>query len=342
MHEHVGKFMKLFNFWENLSSEPRVHIDIDAEGFDLADSVEGGIVHEVLSDFMKPVTGPSVFLVRHTSNANEWILTTVDSKTLIMRGVVFFEDSCGFTRDFDSKTVFQSEVEGRVRIAVYLDEPSGRNEKMNNPVVAMISDKERREWVAYEVNCDACRYKRRRSSFTEAAPKVASSTDLTECSSPCSYTRKDLNQARLDYEDICTLIPSAHQILRITHQSMRIKTGTYTQIIATIPQEGVKWCPLIMRPLSDSNSSEPTICDSPQGGLKLKTKVPLWSEKFQALALEFKNRTVIPSRRNYHLGDGCLFYRTAKTEYKLEFNPESRSLSLIQAFCIALSTSLWS
>jgi hypothetical protein len=335
MHEHAGqKFMKLFNIWGNSSQEPKVHTDLDAEGFDLAESVEGGAVHEVITDFMKSVRTPSVFLVRHTSNANEWILTSVDTTSFLMRAIVYFEDASGFTRDFDPKTVFQSEVEGRVRVAVYLDESPKKNEQSTNPVVVMMSDKERREWVVYEVNCDACRYKRRRSSFTESIQKV-SVADSAECSSPCSYSHKDLNQARNDYADICTVIPSSQKLARITHQSMKIRPGIFTQICVFMPKDGVKWCPLTMKPLGDMNHT------SVEEGLKLKTKVPVWSEKCNALALEFKNRSVIPSRRNYHLGDHgeCLFYRTAKTEYKLEI---TSSMSVIQAFCIALSTSLWS
>ena len=338
------KFMKLFNLWGNPTAEIKESDPAKDEVFVSADCVENGRSREVVVDFMRPVRDHACFLMVRGLEDNEWILKSKDSSIFHMRAICYFESSGKFTSDFDPKFVYSNEVSGRVRIAIYLDHDSSKNTRMN-PAVVMMSDEDRRRWKVLEVNCDACRYRRRRSSYTEGSDTEASTTSCPQDTnnSPCSYTHRNMDQIMSDFQDISSEVPSAQELLRINHLPMIVKTGAFTQIRVDTPPDGVKWCPLAGGPrvgaLHDNN------CHKER---RYFTRIPAWSDKFKALALEFKNRQVLPSRRNYHLMSDnsnqsplSYFYRTAKSEYVIEILPNSQ-LSIMQAFCIALTTSLWS
>ena len=339
----LEKFMKLFNLWGNSASEPVLMTAVDEE-LKSAETAETGQSHEVPVDFMKPVQAPSSFLCTRGKEDNEWFLLNRDASSFYMRAVVSFESGTVFHSDFDTKFVYSNEIEGRVRVAIYLDESS--TGQRTNPAVVIMSSSDRRSWRVLEVTCDACRYRRRRSSYTEGLESHTAAVPHESAASPCSYTHQYLDQVQADFRDIVDVIPSSRELVRIAHTSMLIKSGTFTQIRVEVPPMGVKWCPLAVDTsakrgvLQEGNSRGPS-------SISYRTRIPIWSDKFKALALEFKNRHIQPSRRNYHLlfepsqTPACYFYRTAKSEYVLEILPESR-LSIMQAFCIALTTSLWS
>ncbi len=338
------KFMKLLNLWGNPSTEIKETATVLDEGFLSAETVESGQSHEVVLDFMKPAKNHFSFLFMRGEEDNEWVLRSRDASAFHLRAIVFFESEGEFSAHFDSKFVYSNDVKGRVRIAIYLDCASSTQPR-SNPAVVMISNEDCRSWQVLEVVCDACRYRRRRSSFTEGSdtginPTTISPQDTNN--SPCSYVHRNRDQIQSDFQDISSFVPSAQELLRITHIPMMINTGSFTQIRVDTPPEGVKWCPLAgggkSGILGDSNVPRE---------LGYRTRIPTWSDKFKALALEFKNRQVLPSRRNYHLisdmsqSPTSYFYRTAKSEYVMEILPDSQ-LSIMQAFCIALTTSLWS
>jgi hypothetical protein len=334
------KFMKLLNLWGKKPMEiPDGPRSID-EGFQSAEFVENGQSHEVVLDYMRPVRENSSFLIIRGQEDNEWILMSRDSSVFHMRAICYFESGSSFSSQFDTRFVYSNEVVGRLRIAIYLDRPDSKEPRCD-PAVVIMSGEDRRDWKVLEVKCDACRYRKRRSSYTEGSESDTSSTSYPQDSanSPCSYTHRNLDQMHTDYQDIARVVPSAQELLKISHVPMIVKTGMFTQLRVDIPPVGLKWCPLSTtsnRVLQDDNLPK---------ALHFQSRVPAWSDKFQALALEFKNRQVLPSRRNYHLlssqTPACYFYRTAKSEYVIEILPESQ-LSIMQAFCIALTTSLWS
>jgi hypothetical protein len=119
---------------------------------------------------------------------------------------------------------------------------------------------------------------------------------------------------------------------------MQIHGSAFTKLNVEIPAKGKDWCPIAHPGLSERTNTPDRMVES---------RLPLWSEKLNALALEFKQREVLPSSRNFQLVDSlkrqstvCMHYRTGKNEYTLELFPGSE-MSLIQAFCIAISSSLW-
>ena len=291
--------------------------DTDLKGFDLADNLEGGVSERGGANWSKPMENSDLFLIRKRTALNEWSIADHQSRSFAMRAVVDAEVNGQFAPnwgDIGDKKRF-----GRVRVRVFLSESA------TDPAVVMISSVDRLDWKVFTFDCDACRYKRRRSSFTEAS----------DDDSPVSLARSVCSYVHTDLEFFEGLIPSGQEILRMRHLPIAIKECSFTKISVSLPVQGTSWCPVLRVPLSERKI------------VSLSSKSPIYSEKLKALALEFRQRNVIPSRRNFQLlqkldqpEDRPIthHYRSGKDEYILEL---SAPLSLVQGFCIALSTILW-
>lgn len=317
--------------------------DTDSRGFELADSLEDGQSLELVVDFYKPLTAGGLYIVRRTPNTNDWTLVDHGSMEFLMRASVDLEiESRKFERDLDFKVLSAQDTPARMRVAVYLS--ASVKEGQENPTVVMMSDRSRMNWKAYKVMCDSCRYKRRRSSFTEGSDCSSSPSGSVSprqnVGGACSFT---CPSHAADFGDISGVVPSGQGILRMTHVLMQIHGSAFTKIKVSVPSLGRDWCP-ISHPLLAERTNTPD--------LDMESRLPVWSEKLQALALEFRQREVLPSRRNYQLVVSspshenkelvCMHYRTGKNEYTLEMFPGNEErMSLIQAFCVAVSSSLW-
>ena len=292
--------------------------DTDYKGFDCADSLEGGSGMNIFSDWLQPVKECELYLIRR--RLKEWILLDYKTLSFIMRACVDFEQNGVFVGDFEPRVAAGNP--GRIRVSIYLQEAPC------DPSVLMISSLDRIQWTILKASCELCRYKRRRSSFTEGSE--TSPMAPPECTSPCSFSRPS-NGA--DFGDICVVVPSGLELMRMRHVQLAVRQCVFTQISVNIPTDG-GWCPVARPPLADKTSS-PAV-------LQLTSVSPIWSDQFKALALEFRQRNVLPSRRNFQLQGPdrpvVQHYRTGRSEYTIEVAPP---LSLVHAFCIALSTVLW-
>ena len=322
---------------------PVVLPDCDLRGFDLADSLEVGGAREILANWSEPIKEGAMYIVRKSPSNNEWVVLDYRTMSFVMRGVVDVDLDGGFSSSFDPRVIASNDQPARMRVAIYLYQSDDKLTESSNPTVVMMSNGDRTDWRAYLVNCEACRYKRRRSSFTEGSDPSSpvSASPQQDSSSPCSYYGGD---TRTDFADICSVVPSCQEILRMSHTSVQLNECTFTKMKISIPKEGCDWCPIahpkhVLR--------ETTNCE--QDVVRLESRQPIWSTKFKALALEFKQRNVLPSRRNFQLvrpGEPptaetvCQYYRTGKNEYVIEVQAEA-SLSLVQTFCVAVSSTLW-
>ena len=315
----------------------------DSRGFDLADRLEDGESHEVLADWFQPVTHPAMYLMRKSATLNEWIVLDYKSMRFIMRAIMELECNGVFTSNFDPKIAASRGESGRVRIALHLYQAGDPGGAGAEPALVMISDARRSEWKTYKVVCDSCRYQRRRSSYTEGMDEWKREELRERSSSACSfYTPGNLD----DFSGLCSVVPSSQEVMRLRHLGMQIHGKDFTRIKVAVPNDGVEWCPIsrpTRRVLEESNSHAPHINE-----LMIESKLPVWSESLKSLALEFRHREVLPSRRNFQLVCAplsdpiCQFYRTGKSEYMIEMRPNCEGkLSLVQAFCIALSSALW-
>jgi hypothetical protein len=311
--------------------------DADSRGFDLADKLEGGDSHEVVADWFEPQREQALYLVRKGSSINEWTVLDYKSMKFIMRAVMQLEHEGAFTSEFDPKIVAIRGEPGRIRLALYLYPAAYESD----PALVMISDSKRLNWKAFKVICDSCRYQRRRSSFTEGMEEELQERS-PKSSSACSfYSQSNVD----DFSGLCSVVPSSQEILRMRHQPMQVHGRDFTKISLSVPGEGADWCP-VSRPsrkiLEERNNH------SQSHDVQIESKLPIWSEALKALALEFRHRDVLPSRRNLQLisppsnESFCQFYRTGKSEYMLEMkrNCEGK-ISLVQAFCVTLSSVFW-
>jgi hypothetical protein len=317
------------------SSTQSRNTDCDLRGFEFADSLEGGEAHEVLADWSKPIQGPNFFLVRKVGESNEWAVLEYQSMNFIMRASIEFEQDDVFTSSFDPKVAGGREIPGRVRVAIYLYQSNDVLMEGSNPAVVMISDKSRTHWTAYNVMCDACRYRRRRSSCTDTCDS-SNPSSFRDGASACSFSVPSNAE---DFRDLSSVFPSGQQVLRMSHHTEHIHGTPFTRVRLFVPAQDLPSCPAVRAPLVDLNgaSSRSTV---------LESKAPVWSETLKALALEFRQRQVQPSRRNMQFvteTDSVPFsqiFRSGKSEYMIEFRCAS-PLSLVQAVCVFVSSSLW-
>ena len=314
--------------------------DADSRGFELADTIEGGAAHEVLADYQKASGEPELYLIRKGSDSNEWTLLDYRSMKFLMRAKIEVEFDNRFTSNFDPKVLASRDHQGRMRVGIYLSQPELRTGAEADPAVVLISDFHRSTFRAYKVVCDSCRYRRRSSTFMEGFCNASSGSDsspLQKSSSPCSYVS---HSAPDDFVGLCSVVPSGQELLRMTHTPVKVHLRDFTQISVCMPASGTCWCPVDStgrRTLGDRNTSDPV-------SVFYESKLPVWSESLQALALEFRQREVLPSRRNFQLvSKHKVFqhYRTGKNEYMMELGKSCDDMSLVQAFCIALSSALW-
>jgi hypothetical protein len=304
--------------------------DCDVQGFNLADSLEDGNFVCSHSDPFASVPADCVYIVRKVQDSNTWLILDRETMSFSMRAVLELEFNGSFTSSFDSSIVCLRGAPGRMRVGIYLS-PSPGAETVDDPVAVMISDDKRINWNGYKVTCEACRYKKRRSSFKEGCDAGAE----RDGSSPCSfYAPFDKD----DFSDICSVIPSSQEFLRMSHIRMLISDCLLTKMKIKVPAGGTDWCP-IAHPMKDmTNQADP----SP---VQYESKLPRFNEKMKALTLEFKERTVVPSRRNLQIINRenrqlvFQFYRTGKDEYFLE--QSKNGLSIAQAFCVVISSTLW-
>ena len=309
--------------------------DNDSRGFDLADSLEDGESHEMMLELFKACTTGGLFILRRSSSTNDWTMITHRSAEFVMHASVDVELDKKFEHDFDSKVLASYNMPAaRMRVGVYLSNPRTESGP-TNPAVVMISDASRLNWRAYKVLCDSCRYKRRRSSFTEGSECGSPSCRAQDTGGACSF--RVLSQAS-DFGGISSVTPSGQCILQMSHVQMQIHGSAFTKLKVTVPAQGNDWCPVAHPNILTERTNTPDIT--------VESRVPVWSERLEALALEFKQRDVLPSRRNFQLivpGSAepvCMHYRTGKNEYTLELFPGC-GLSLMQAFSVAISSSLW-
>ena len=272
---------------------------------------------------------------------NEWTVLDYKSMRFLMRGILELESDGSFTSEFDAKVAAMRGDSGRIRVALYLY-PA---ESGSDPALVMISDAKRASWKAFKVMCDSCRYQRRRSSFTEGMDEYQKE-ELQERSprgggigSACSlYSQSNV----VDFSGLCSVIPSSQEILRMKQIPMQIHGREFTKMQLTVPTG----CPISKpsRKVLEDRSNHHLSND----GVFIESKLPIWSEALKALALEFRHREVLPSRRNFQLVSPpsneafCQYYRTGKNEYMLEMKPNCEGkISLVQAFCVTLSSVLW-
>jgi hypothetical protein len=320
----------------------------DSRGFDLADRLEDGESHEVLADWFRPMKNQGMYLLRKGHSLNEWIMVDYRSMGFIMRSVVELESSGVFSADFDPKIAAMRPDSGRVRIAVYLYQQGDPLPGGPDPVVVMLSDFKRQSWKTFKVICDCCRYQRRRSSLTEGIDELkreelqGRSPKAHGLSSACSFHSPSHID---DFSGLCDVVPSSQEVMRMHHYCLQVHGKDFTKIKLKVPSDRVGWCP-ISRPTRKVLEDKNACTSEPESAVE--SKLPVWSEALKALALEFRHREVLPSRRNFQLicppsnETICQFYRTGKNEYMLELKASSDSkLSLVQAFCIALSSTLW-
>jgi len=119
----------------------------------------------------------------------------------------------------------------------------------------------------------------------------------------------------------------------VRHGKEEIGEGVAMCMDVDIPQIGVDgrsdiWCPLCQ--------------GSDDARIELSSLRPKWSEKLQALCMDFKGRVKAASAKNFQLclgGKAVLVYgKKANGTFCLEFE---HPLSTAQAFTIALSTMYW-
>jgi hypothetical protein len=317
--------------------------DSDYKGFELADRIEDGDVHEMLPESRKPIPQAGQYLLRKGGDLNEWSLLDYRTMKFMMRGVIEVELDGKFTSGFDAKVLASQKTIGRMRVGLYLHQASDPSLGSSDPVVAMISDPARSSFKAFKVVCDSCRYQRRRSSFTEGmdfSGKIEmsqASPTATGQSSACSNYSSTNQQ---DFGSLCSITPSSQEILRMRHDHMKVHGRDFARIHLVVPKEGTDWCPIAhpnRKALGERNKDIDPSFDS---------KLPVWSESLKALALEFRHREVFPSRRNFQLvvpedsHPVCQYYRSGKSEYMLEMKPGCE-LSLVQGFLVALSSTFW-
>jgi hypothetical protein len=277
--------MKKMKFGQIMKSLPLFRDPSRAEsrGFYLADAAENGASHEVLPDLNRPSTSGGKYLIRSSMRMNEWHLVSSETGELIMIAVIHFESKGKFTTDFGVHEVIASGNLGRVRISMYVsgDENSSSNKKTTSePIAVIMSTPNRVSWTGCSVTCDACSYRRRRSSFTEVMPPIDPSSPIIDCGSPCSFNR-DRHLTESDFGDVCSVMPSLQQFIKIEHSVHQIFSSPFTQMHVSTGAG----CPLM-----DRTNSVPSMTSS---------RPPVWSEKLKALSLEFKHRKVMPSRRNF-------------------------------------------
>jgi hypothetical protein len=135
------------------------------------------------------------------------------------------------------------------------------------------------------------------------------------------------------------------EVAMIKHCKVRTGDDTFNHMELHVPglysdESRVIWCPKLgkgslgMNHSSDNNESQ-----------MLVTKMPVWNDEAQGLVLDFKNRDVLSSPKNFQLTLGrrpdhtiCQYAKIGPNTFCLDLR---YPLSVIQAFGTSLTTMFW-
>mmetsp|Transcript_23854 Transcript_23854/g.69045 ORF Transcript_23854/g.69045 Transcript_23854/m.69045 type:complete len:295 (-) Transcript_23854:78-962(-) len=133
------------------------------------------------------------------------------------------------------------------------------------------------------------------------------------------------------------------QIAVVRHSRHRIGGGVANCMevaVADLCEDGslLAWCPLLGRgDLAEAAARHES------GTRRLRSMLPTWDASANTLALDFPNRRVVASVKNFQLttsgyGVVCQFGKKDATSFALDIR---HPLSVVQAFGIALTTLFW-
>lgn len=196
------------------------------------------------------------------------------------------------------------------KICFFLYNPQDREQRLydpSRPAFTMTFNQSRTEWRIVQEKCDNCRF----------SPKHMS----------CAVAGKQ-------------------QVAVIKHSKVPVGDGLFNCMEVQVPgvyPDGspVVWCPTLgFGDLGDEYDA----CTEVQ---VFKTKVPIWSEQVESLVLDFKDRNIQSSAKNFQLSMPlssrpksvyCQYGKIGTNTFGLDFR---HPLSVIQAFGMSLSTLFW-
>ncbi|EER11956.1 hypothetical protein Pmar_PMAR019058 [Perkinsus marinus ATCC 50983] len=293
--------------------------------FDIASYLEEGLAKESRWDLTAPLTEG---IYRHLrvikGSDDDFILETEDTNDFLAYCHV---DMLGNDAPLGKL----------IRAKLYYYRPDDVLFKLDKPALVLVSSTDRTQWTVLSTRCDACRY-RRKSSGT--CMDVLSTSDILPRLSASLLDGNPVSKYRT--ATVGPLDMSSQQLASMVQDKRSLGPhGIYNFMEMVIPYgKDVIWCPLVndkWSPLHPDKSN--TSC------LVVATKEPQWSYSMNCLVLDFNNRIIIPSAKNFQLvlKDSpetivCQYGKIGNNTYTLDV---AAPLSVMQAFAAAISTISW-
>jgi len=298
----------------------------DEFGFDLADELEKGLGDNmsVLSKSVQTPVSPGKTLHRcnifYKDLSDEFQLLTEEGDLLVTAREVLREECIEFF-------ISESPTSGSTAAP---EAASSMPSRERRPLFAMNFNREHDEWMLVHTQCEHCVHR----------PKLRT----------CEYIGKSQQAARIRH--------SRRNVGKAKVHHVHIQLPPLTE-----KDETKVWCPISMgRDLGQRSVSGDAGCITPprdksRGAVKsmleddseplnLHTKLPQWDDEVESLVLNFKNRIVDSSPRNFMLCDaahknGLIIMQHAKLSKNTWCLDFSYPLSAVQAFAVAMSSLTW-
>ncbi|KAF4659926.1 hypothetical protein FOZ61_004402 [Perkinsus olseni] len=305
--------------------------------FDIASYLEEGLAKESRWDLIAPLPkGDYRHLRVVRSSDDDW------SFTLETEGTNDFLAYCHVDILSGCESVEGSARAKVIRAKLYYYRPDDVLFKLDKPALVMVSSADRSEWTVLSTRCDGCSYRRRSSGtcidlLSAANVLPRSSTPLLE--NPIKYQSNAYAKVR---RPVGALDISSQQLAGMVQGKRPMGHGMYNFMEMAIPYgKDTIWCPSVRD--QSWTPLNPGLTDT--SCVVLATKEPQWNHSMSCLVLDFDNRIIIPSAKNFQLvlKDSpdtivCQYGKVDNNVYALDV---SAPLSIMQAFAAAISTALW-
>ncbi|KAF4676632.1 hypothetical protein FOL47_005785 [Perkinsus chesapeaki] len=340
----------------------------DSTPFDMAYYLEEGLAREVRLDLTRPLPdtcdndhGYHHFKV--IRNGSSFVLESEDTGDFLAYchvdifkcGLVDGDGSDDAARLQDQQLPRRRRHRRMVRAKFYFYNTDDSLFSIDKPALVMISSNDASQWTILSSQCDACRYRCKSGGICCSDILITSDilnrASLLLLDNPIKYYTIDDGSDNNDYDITSSSLLrrsstfvngirlSSQQLGCITQDSKCVGRGIYNSIKLAIPNVNDPiWCPL--------RGDQHKLALRPDGsnGIVLSSIQPEWNNHMNCLILDFNNRIIIPSAKNFQLSLSdstdiiCQFGKIGNDAYALDVK---YPLSVMQAFATAISTVLW-
>jgi hypothetical protein len=228
----------------------------------------------------------------------------------IMRSENRFEFSL-YREDTNSFVMHARWIPDEGRADMLLHHPKDKRYDPTRPCFSLYHSSDNKNWVAYAEQCQSCHYKPGRDSCRAEG---------------------------------------GQEILRVAHDQVPIGEGLFNTMSIAIPgldEDGrpTVWCPRVGCP-PPGDDMDSLAKSNEVDVLLLASKRPEWHKKMRSLVLDFKDRSVVPSAKNFQIVMAgkkanhvlCQYGKVGMDKFILDLRGP---LSLVQAFALTLTTMFW-